>query len=278
MYYENEAKNAGLAIDCFEAVLEESQEKKELLEASNGKSSGWWWKLVLEDPRNYFKRDEESPFQMWTKGVAATYPDDATAKSYYALSHWFIKGTRKEELVWFHLASSFLRSENQPSPSGFYYLFAQSLYSYQTKDKTGDDEIWLLPVFLIVLKGIEALLKTITLKDIYMIQRFVRIIFVRTSTAYPIHSRVSRQNWKSVEKVHPSKLNEEQWSAWKRFTISVLGTTQTTLGQLATQTYGNRYPIDFNTLVGSEADLKVQLEARIIRPKNFPFTRQPNEP
>jgi hypothetical protein len=38
MYYTNETKIGGLAIDCLEWVLKTSEDKAELLEASNGKS------------------------------------------------------------------------------------------------------------------------------------------------------------------------------------------------------------------------------------------------
>ncbi|PVF92597.1 hypothetical protein CPB86DRAFT_877750 [Serendipita vermifera] len=80
MYHVDAAGNAQSAIDCFEIVLKKSNDKEELLEASNGKSEGWWWKIVTtEEDHKLFKEDEEDPFRVWATNVATTYQNDTTA-------------------------------------------------------------------------------------------------------------------------------------------------------------------------------------------------------
>jgi hypothetical protein len=175
MYYTEEAKNAQLAIECFEAVLEKSKEKEQLIKASNGKSEGWWWKLVTKkeakDQGNQKKR-----FRTWTKNVATLYQDDLTAICYRSISLWWMKEACQEDFVWFHLARSLLRSKQTPVPPAFHYYSSRILFSspFIKEQRCFVD----LPVLLSALEHLEIFVGTVTLKDLHMIQRFVAFPFI----------------------------------------------------------------------------------------------------
>jgi hypothetical protein len=62
MYYTNETRNGGLAIDCFERVLETSEDKAEILEASNGKSECLWWDFRVVKLQKLYRENEQHPF------------------------------------------------------------------------------------------------------------------------------------------------------------------------------------------------------------------------
>ncbi|PVF92601.1 hypothetical protein CPB86DRAFT_829874 [Serendipita vermifera] len=237
MYYTNEVENARSAIECFEVVLKNSNKEEELIEASNGKSQGWWWKLATEETRKFYEEDEEFPFRAWTRSVATTYRKNGIAVCYYALSSVWIEGGGKNQLVWFHLAWSLLRSARQSPPPGFHYIYSRMLYlSHLRKSYPSDAAFGDLPILLSALEQLGMMIPA---------------------------------TWKPLRQTHPSLLDSSQWSAWKRKSINVVLTLRRTYLEAVTKMCGNDDPIDPNAVVESEDDLKAQLQVRIIKPKNF---------
>jgi hypothetical protein len=187
MYYADEVENEQLAIDCFEWILKRFNQKKVTVEATNGKSQGWWWKLVTEGEPRFFKENEESPFRTWTKNMATAFRDDATSVCYYALSSWWIEGFKRDQLVWLQLAWTLLQSKRQSAPPAFYYIYVLILYSSYLKNKRGESgDFGDFPTLLSALQQVGLFSTTVTLKDIYMIQRCVMIHFIEASRTYHI--------------------------------------------------------------------------------------------
>jgi hypothetical protein len=172
MYYADEVKNAQLAIDCFEVVLEKSKESDQLVKASNSKTEALYWKFITEEPLRYPERNEESPLEIWTKDVAMTYQDDPTAMCYYALLQRTETWIKKEDLLWFHLAWSLVQRKNQPPPPSFHYMFSIFLNRYynDNEEKFGD-----LPILISSLEHFRAFAANTSLKELYIIQRFVAV-------------------------------------------------------------------------------------------------------
>ncbi|PVF90995.1 hypothetical protein CPB86DRAFT_878741 [Serendipita vermifera] len=173
MCYVDEAQNAQLAIECFETIIKKSNEKEELVEASNGKSQAWWWKLISEGIHNIHEQNEDFLFRKWTKNVAVTYPDNGTAVGYYALSFKWMESTSKDELGWYHLAWTLLRFQRQPLPPGFHYFYSHSSYvQYQVEQRKEPKAMFAnLPMLLSALEHRSLFASSTNLKEIYMIQR-----------------------------------------------------------------------------------------------------------
>jgi tetratricopeptide (TPR) repeat protein len=174
MYYTDEVKNAQLAIECFEWVLEKSKVKEELRDATNGKSQGWWWRITFE--KEHKPNDKELPFCTWAEDAAKSHRNDAVAVSYYALSRrWLLHASKLEEtLSWFRLAWSLLQLRRQSPPPGFHYVYYLIAYNYYDKNKHEENgQIIDLPNLLSALEHIDLLISTITLKELYTIQRSV---------------------------------------------------------------------------------------------------------
>ncbi|PVF92600.1 hypothetical protein CPB86DRAFT_829873 [Serendipita vermifera] len=251
MYHANELENARLAISCCEVVLNKSRETEELLEASNGKSKGWWWILAIQGPRKLYQENEEYPFQIWTRSVAATYPQDTTAVCYYALSFVWIEEGGRENLVWFYLAWSLLKSKRQSPPPIFHHFYFMFLYiPYWKKEGRGNAEFLDLPTVLSALEHLELFVETASLKDFYIIQR------------------VFPAAWKLFPQTHSIHLDESQWNAWKRETINFFLAFQKMASNSIKRIYGEGNPFDLNAVVASHESLAARLEARLIRPRN----------
>jgi hypothetical protein len=174
MWYADGVQNAQLAIDCFESVLKNSQDREVLIRASNGKSQGWWWKILSKGGQVLHQENEEPLFYTWAKSIALTYRNDATAISYYALSHLLTSGSiNEEELVWFQAAWTFLRLNHQTPPPGFLYFYFSFLNEPQAIRGVLNVEIRDLPSVLSSLEPFRLFVETVTLKDLYTIQRCV---------------------------------------------------------------------------------------------------------
>jgi hypothetical protein len=189
MYYDEESKNAQLAIDCFESVLHKSKDERERREASNGKSQGWFWMLVTEEGRKSYSRNEEFPFRKWAKSIASTYRDDATAVSYYLLSNWWLPVVLTEDVPWFQLAWSLFQGKRQAPPPVFHYRCFFTLFSVVLGRKEKGRGFWDLPILLSALEHLALFAKTVTLKDFYIIYRLVKTIPNPISVAYRINPK-----------------------------------------------------------------------------------------
>jgi hypothetical protein len=273
MYYVEEAENAQLAIDCFEWVLERSKEKEELTKASDGKAQAWFWKLTAQEKTNIFAKDEDFPFRMWLKSAIMLDRDNVTAICYRALSGRWISGDLKADLVWFHLASSLLRAKNRPSPPGFYYRYSSSLYTFaSTKSQVEDGRFMDLPTLLSALEYLELFVSRVTLKDLYVIQRLVMIHSSLLLLLKMLNQSIRIIDWRGFEKIYPSRLNANQWHAWRdKFIDSIIERRRNILESIA-ESCGDRVPIGSNAYLGeSEEAFRATLEARIVRPRNLPL-------
>jgi hypothetical protein len=171
MYHVDEVKNAQMAMDCFEWVIEQSWEREELLEASNGKSQGWWWKSA-------FEYRQEIRFRAWTKAVATTHQNDVESILYYALSHCSTRvDSNPEALAWFQLAWTLLLSSNESPPLGFHYHYTLILQDhYNTENQVARRKVTTLPILVSALEQFGLFISSITWKELYRIQKFVVII------------------------------------------------------------------------------------------------------
>jgi hypothetical protein len=184
MYYTDERKNAQLAIDCFESVLQKSKEEEEMREACNGKSQGWFWVLSTEEEPKFYDKNEEFPFRTWAKSVASTYQNDSTAVSYYALSNWWLRRVSREDVAWFTLAWSLLQAKHQPAPPTFHYRYISTIRFLAMNEKEKRGRFMELPSLLSSLEHLALFAKTVNLKELYVIQRCVEFIFIQTSLNY----------------------------------------------------------------------------------------------
>jgi hypothetical protein len=172
MFYADQVKNAQLAIECFEWVLERSTEKEDLLEASKGKSQGLFWMLPFDETKP-LSVEKQSLLQTWTKSVATTYQDDAIAVSHYALSlQWHPQATM-EQPMWFQLAWSLLRRKCQSPPPGFHFNYFESLSALSTSKLREGTGLEALQGFLLALEQFELFMKTVDWKEIDITRRFV---------------------------------------------------------------------------------------------------------
>ncbi|PVF95036.1 hypothetical protein CPB86DRAFT_876015 [Serendipita vermifera] len=251
MYYTDEAENAQSAIDCFEVVLKKSNERQELIEASNGKSQGWWWKIAMEKNPKRYNEDEEYPFRVWVTNVATTYRNDVTAVCYYALSFLWMTES-KRELTWFHIAWALLRSRNQSPPPGFHYMYSQQLFiSIPITSTNADVRFEGVSLLLTALEHLRILSTTATFRDLYMVMW----------TCFP--------SWTMNAQGSPVLFDDSQWDSWKEGAVSTILTLRGhTLDGLELLSRGAGH-LDTTTLVESQADFKARLEARIVKPKHF---------
>jgi hypothetical protein len=74
---------------------------------------------------------------------------------------------------------------------------------------------------------------------------------------------------------HPNDLSARQWNDWKRKCIDSIAMQRTEVLRSITKLCGDGLPIDPTILGGeSEEDFRARLEARIVRPKNFPLQEE----
>jgi hypothetical protein len=268
MYYVDEADNAQSATDCFEAVLKKSNRKEELLEASNGKSQSWWWRIAVEEQPSP-KKGVEPPFLTWARSVATTYNDDALAIYYYALSLWRYHDDSNETVSWFHLTWTLLRLKCQSPPAGFHYIYSQYFWIVHVMNSWDGEDFGYLPGLLSASEHIDLLAATVTLKDLYMIQRFVAISLISLCLIASISRWYGFTTVKNGEP-HPSPLKIEQWNAWREGAIKTILELRGNISRRINMFCEDKRPIARDAAVKSEADLRAQLEARIVRPQNFP--------
>ncbi|PVF95032.1 hypothetical protein CPB86DRAFT_608484 [Serendipita vermifera] len=200
MYYTDEIKNAQLAVDSFEVVLERSKEKEELVEASNGKTQGWWWKLVTEGKHKLDEQNEDFPLHKWTKSVAAAYPDNGIAVAYHAMSfRW--RAIIREESAWCHLAWRILRIQQQTPPPVFHLLSSRALSDQYIQEDSNDimPRFENIPMLLSATEHLELFATTTSLKDVYIFQRVGKsqprvILIFSTRRNGPLGERRSSMN------------------------------------------------------------------------------------
>jgi hypothetical protein len=180
MYYANEAENAQLARDCFEWVLEKSNEKEDLVKAVEGKAEAWFWQIATQENPQLFKEedDEEFPFRTWLKEVITADRGNVIAVCYFALAEWWVRRDKRKDLQWFHLAWSLLRAKDRSPPPAFHYCyFTVSDWIYDhTPDE--DEAFEDLPILLSAVEHLELFISTVALKDMYMLQRFVTLLLI----------------------------------------------------------------------------------------------------
>jgi hypothetical protein len=77
--------------------------------------------------------------------------------------------------------------------------------------------------------------------------------------------------WTSLEQIHPIRQNLHQWNAWKNGIIDMVVEARKNFLNDITSICASHHRISPSTLVAeTEEDLRAQLEARIVRPKNWP--------
>jgi hypothetical protein len=185
MYYADGDKNAHLAIEQFEWVLERSKKKEELVDASNCKTQTLWWKHVTGPGSIFFAKSQEFPLRTWAKSVATIYKDDTTAVCYYAMSNYWICGARREDLTWFDMVWCLSRSRHQSPPPAFHFLyFVYARYFSNLNSQQDRCQFRDLSFLISALEHLTLFAETATLKDIDIIQRCVIIPIIETSIAY----------------------------------------------------------------------------------------------
>jgi hypothetical protein len=75
--------------------------------------------------------------------------------------------------------------------------------------------------------------------------------------------------WKPLGQTHPSFLSTREWNAWKVKSINLVVTIRRTFLESVSKICGDQNPIDPQALVEREEDLRVHLETRIVKPRNF---------
>jgi hypothetical protein len=72
-----------------------------------------------------------------------------------------------------------------------------------------------------------------------------------------------------IKSPNPCLLNAAEWKTWKEVSIMlVISLRRTIFGHVA-KICSDKQLIDATALMESEEEIRAQLEARIIRPKNF---------
>jgi hypothetical protein len=270
MYYADEADNAQSAIEFFELVLEKSNEREELIRASNGKSEGWWWRLVVEGKHNVFEKTEDFPFRTWARDVATAYRDNEVSVCYYAMSTLWMQEVGKEDLVWLHLAWTFLQSRHQSPPPGFQYFYFSIITMYHiAKNRMGHMEFEDLPMLLAALEHFGLFMATTSLREVYVIQRYVAVALLILFWVSQFVERTLHWQWAGVMCTHPSAFRNDQWNIWSENTIAKIMNHRSILSQLVISICGSQNPIDSAAAISDREALESRLQARLSMQRNM---------
>ncbi|PVF92604.1 hypothetical protein CPB86DRAFT_790980 [Serendipita vermifera] len=252
--YLHDTTNLKMAIQCFEDVIQNSQNVEERLEASNEKSHCLLAELMMDKAKRVIDRRAVYPFREWTLSVARRYRGDAKAIYYYAVSALWFSEPGDDDLVWFDTAWTLFQSKCQSPPDLFHLFYAIMV------DRSNISEVSSLPYLMSGLRQFILFANSATLKHAHIVQSI---------EIYPEWT-ASRQNW-------PGNLEGDHWTYWKHQTIHKLLGIYHRITRRAVEVYNKGLksrptydhesdPVQFSGK--SHADIEAELEARIVKPTN----------
>ncbi|PVF92605.1 hypothetical protein CPB86DRAFT_790981 [Serendipita vermifera] len=253
--YLHTTANLQMAIECFETVIQNSQNMEEQLEALNEKSRCLLVELMTDRIKRVTERRAPYFFREWALNITRRHPRDAHAMYYYAISALWFNELKAEDSGWFEAAWILFQSKDQSPPDLFHFFYAAMI------DRAKFGGMSRLPILKRGLEQFILFANTVTLKDAYLIQSI---------DIYPTW-HISEQSW-------PGALEGDMWIRWKsetmdrllgiyhRITQRIVNVLNEGLG--CVHPYNPESdPIHFSGK--SNVDLRAVLEARIVKPSNL---------